>query len=459
MKAKHLLYIFTLLLVSCSGTKKMTKKAMAFEEQGMYNEASQYYLYALERKNTNVDAAIGLKRTGQLVMDDYLADFFKSHSSKLYKESVYAYIKATDWKEKAQRYKVVLDIPNYYQGYYDEDLGYYLSVLYDQALSHLDKEEFDLGAAELDEILRLDPTYKDVAELKTYARLEPLYRKGNTALEQKKFRKAYYLFDRTISYKDSEELKEYALKEAQYPIAMLPFENATTTQNAQKAFESQFLNLFIKKKNPFIKIIDRAHIQTILNEQELGISGLVDAQTAAQAGDLFGAKALLVGRLVSLDQRKALIKPNKVKGWESYKQKEYNNSTKEYEVVTKYKKVHYYEYFGENSVNLTVEYKLISTETGEILATNLISEKRQDEVWYIKYEGNAKNLLSGTWKNELRSHETDKVNTSFQERRQIQNLLKANRNLVSTEELKTIAMKNVSSKAVIEINAYNPEED
>lgn len=459
MKAKHLFYILALLIVSCTGTKKMTKKAVDFEEQGMYNEASQYYLYALERKSTNVDAAIGLKRTGQLVMDDYLADFFKLHSSKLYKESVYAYIKATDWKEKAQRFKVVLDIPNYYQGYYDEDLGYYLSDLYDEALSYLDKEEFDLGAAKLDEILRLNPSYKDVAELKTYARLEPLYRKGNAALEQKKYRKAYYLFDRTISYKDSEELKEYALKEAQYPIAMLPFENATTTENAQKAFESQFLNLFIKNKNPFIKIIDRVHIETILAEQELGISGLVDAQTAAQAGDLFGAKALLVGRLVSLDQRKALIKPNKVKGWESYKQKEYNNSTKEYEVVTKYKKVHYYEYFGESSVNLTVEYKLISTETGEILATNLISEKRQDEVWYIKYEGNSKNLFSGNWNNKLRSHETDKVNTGYQDRRQIQNLLKANRNLVSTEELKTIAMKNVSSKAVNEINAYNPEED
>lgn len=437
----------------------MTKKAVAFEEQGMYNEASQYYLYALERKSTNVDAAIGLKRTGQLVMDDYLADFFKAHTAKQYQASVYAYIKATDWKEKAQRFKVVLDIPNYYQGYYDEDLGYYLSDLYDEALSHLDKEEFDLGAAKLDEILRLNPTYKDVAELKTYARLEPLYRKGNTALEQKKFRKAYYLFDRTISYKDSEELKQYALQEAQYPIAMLPFENATTTENAQKAFESQFLNLFINNKNPFIKIIDRVHIQTILNEQELGISGLVDAQTAAQAGDLFGAKALLVGRLVSLDVKKAHIKPIRKKGWESYLQKKYNPKSKEYETVTKYKKVYYNEYKGTNSVGLTIEYKLISTETGEILSTNLFSDRKEDSVWYASYDGDSKKLFSGAWDEKDVKRSSDVVYDGYQERRQLNNLLKASRKLKSTENLKTTAMKNVSSKAVNEINAYNPEED
>ena len=194
-------------------------------------------------------------------------------------------------------------------------------------------------------------------------------------------------------------------------------------------------------------------------EQELGISGLVDAQTAAQAGDLFGAKALLVGRLVSLDVKKAKIKPNRKKGWESYQQKQYNASTKKYDLVTKYKKVHYNEFFGTNSVNMTVEYKLISTETGEILATNLISETREDEVWYITYDANSKNLLSGTWNNKLLSSDTDVINKSYQDRKQIQNLLKANRKLISTEELKNTALRIVSSQAVKDINSFIPEED
>ena len=94
MKRTYLLSLLAVFLLSCSGTKKMTKKAVAFEQQGMYSEASAYYLLALERKRTNIDAAMGLKRTGQLVMDDYLADFFKSHTANDSKASVYRLLQA-----------------------------------------------------------------------------------------------------------------------------------------------------------------------------------------------------------------------------------------------------------------------------------------------------------------------------------------------------------------------------
>ena len=459
MKLKNLSFLVLFILVSCTGTKKMTKRALAFEQQGMYTEAANYYLEALRRKSTNIDAAMGLKRTGQLVLDDLLAAFFKSHTSKAYKTSVYTYLKAENYKSSAAVFKVSLEVPSYYPGYYKEDLAFYLAAIYDDAMSCLDKEEFDKGLSYLDEILRLDAAYKDVAELKTYARLEPVYRKANLALETKKFRSAYYLFGKTIAYKDSDELKAYALKEAQYPIAMLPFENATTTANIHKSFESQFLNLFVKDKNPFIKIIDRVHIETVLNEQELGLSGLVDSQTAAKAGDLFGAKALLVGRLVSYDAKFSVPKATKKKGWESYKQKKYNAATKEYDLVTKYSKVKYNLFQGRSYVNLTIEYKLISTETGEILATNLFTDKREDNVRYIEFDGNTKNLVSGTWVSSQTDSESDRKNTGYKDRKNIQGLLKANKNLRSKADLMSIALKNVSAKAVSEINSYNPEEN
>ena len=125
--------------------KEDDKKGCCLEQQGMYSEASAYYLLALERKSTNIDAAMGLKRTGQLVMDDYLADFFKSHKAKDSKSSVYSYLKALDWQKNARMYNVSLEIPDYYTIYYNEDLSVYLAQLYEEAISYLDKEEFDLG--------------------------------------------------------------------------------------------------------------------------------------------------------------------------------------------------------------------------------------------------------------------------------------------------------------------------
>lgn len=459
MKKLILLIAISMVAVGCTGTKKMYKKAVAFEQQGMYAEAASYYLNALQRKNSNVEAAIGFKRTGQLVMDDYLADFFKLHTARQYKDAVYAYKKAYGYQEVAKRFGVQLEMPSYYKGYYDEDLEHYLAVLYDEAMSHLDKEQFDASELVLDEILKLKPDYKDVAELKTFARLEPIYRKGNNALEEKKFRKAYYLFEKTVSYKDSDELKAYALKEGQYPVAMLAFENATTVENLHRAFESQFLNLFIKNKNPFIKIIDRVHIETIIAEQELGLSGMVDAQTAAQAGDLFGAKALLVGRLVSIDMQEAKLKPQRKKGWESYKKKHYNPSTKKYDTVTKFKKVYYTEYSGENSVKLSIEYKLISTETGEILATDLVSSTKSHSVNYASYDGNKSKLMAGDWASKDKDSSEDVRYDGYQDKKRLSNLLKANRSLKSVEELKIAALKQVSNKAVADINAYNPEKN
>ncbi len=459
MKKTLLLLSFSIVLLACSGSKKMYKKGLAFEQQGMYVEAASYYLNALQRKSNNIDAAIAFKRTGQLVIDDYLAEFFKLHNLNQYKEAVYSYLKVKEYQTSASRYSVQLDVPAYYFDYYKQDVEVYLDDLYQKAISHLDKEDFDAGISILDEIISLNPNYKDAGELKTFARLEPIYRKANKALEQNKYREAYYLFKKTNSYKETDKLIAYALKEGQYPIAMLAFENATNVKNLHKAFESQFLNLLVKNKNPFIKIIDRVHIESIIAEQELGLSGIVDAQTAAQAGDLFGAKALLIGRLVSIDIQKTKLKPTRKKGWESYAKKYYNPSTKKHDIVTKYRKVFYDVYKGENSVVLSIEYKLISTETGEILATDLVNSTKIHSVAYATFDGNNNNLIPGDWVSQDKDSPEDVRYDSNKDKRRLSDLLKSSRDLQTVEALKISALKEVSAMAVDEINSYNPEEN
>ena len=55
--------------------------------------------------------------------------------------------------------------------------------------------------------------------------------------------------------------------------------------------------------------------------------------------------------------------------------------------------------------------------------------------------------------------ESDRKNTGYKDRKNIQGLLKANKNLRSKADLMRIVLKNVSAKAVREINSYNPEEN
>jgi len=433
----------------------MTKKAVQFEKEGQYEDACLHYLLALDRKSTNSKAVAGLKHTGQIVLDTYLENYYELHHADRLKNAVYTFIEAVELYDLCAKFNVELSIPKYYYNYYESDLPIYLEQLYEEGSSLLDKEDFDNSILLFEEIYSLYPHYKDVSDLRSYARLEPLYRKGQRALDDQKFRQAYYQFHETKLYKDSKELKKHALKKAQYPIALLPFENATTTINAEKALQSQFLYQLNNNKNPFIKIIDRSHINTILHEQELSLSGLVDAHSAVEVGELLGTKALLVGRLVSLDIQKTPIKVERKKGWESYKLKTLNKETQVYKTTTEYKKVYYKEYHGYNSVKLTIEYKLISTETGAIIATNLFTSKHEDRVTYATYEGDKSKLYPGSWKSIDTPHASDDRNS----RSKITTLLWASKKIKSVEELKTSAFTSVSKKAVSEINAYNPENE
>ncbi len=460
MKRINYLYILFAFLFSCSGINKVTKMAFTFEQEGMYKQASEYYINALDIKRNHIDASIGLKRTSQKVLDDYLEDFFKVHTSNDHKNAVYTYLKAIDWKNKILRYNISLNTPDYYLSYYNEDLDSYLNDLYEKAQRSLDKEEFYSANNTLSEIISLNPDFKDAKNLKELSYSEPIYRKGNDAFESGKYRKAYYLFKQITSYKDSDELFEYSLEKAQFPIAIMPFENGSTTLNAHKAFQAQFTQTFIQNKDPFITVTDRSHIETILAEQELGISGLVDYQTAAKAGDLLGVKGLLTGTVVSLDITENKITRTRKKGWERYIEIEKKVHKKTGKVIPlpipKYKKVYYNSFYGRNIVSISIEYKLISTETGEILANNLIFKKYDVDVNYCTYDGEDVNLYEGNW-NDMNSDSS--IDNRKNNRSKIKRLLKANRNLPSISDMKNSALKTVCSQAVNEINSYNPEED
>ena len=60
---------------SCNGAKAYVKKAIKLEEAGMMEEAANHYMTALRKKPENLDALVGLKRTGQITLSRHLADF------------------------------------------------------------------------------------------------------------------------------------------------------------------------------------------------------------------------------------------------------------------------------------------------------------------------------------------------------------------------------------------------
>ena len=58
---------------------------------------------------------------------------------------------------------------------------------------------------------------------------------------------------------------------------------------------------------PQIITVERAELEKILGEQELGLSGTVSADTAAKVGHLTGAKVLVTGRVFKADKELVLV--------------------------------------------------------------------------------------------------------------------------------------------------------
>lgn len=463
---KHLPYIFILLLsvlvAACTGSKKMAKQAVKLEEAGLVEEAADFFYRSVTRNDNNIDAKVGLKRTGQIVLDNLLSEFFKANAAEDYRTATYKYIEAKDFYDKINGVGINLEFPNFYQSDFEEAKAKYLDELYYRAEDAMDYENFSLVEELTREILDLDPNYKDVESLNRRAVAEPKYREANQLMGAKKYRTAYYLFEDIIEefdhYKDSHELMKYCREKAIYTVAFLSFDNETGKNGFEDAISAKLIQYILENRDPFIKVIDRENTAVILEEQHLALSGMVDESTAANAGNLVGAKAVLTGKLITMRVNQSGLKANRQKGYHAYSVQEKDPATGKTYSVTRYEKVYYNEYTEKNTVTIAFQYRLISSETGEVLLSDLITLTLSDDVHYARYEGDSRFLYPGTWRFENRKHPDDKVFTSSSARRQLRSLFSARSEVNSIEQIASELVDRISAQTGAQILSFNPEE-
>ncbi|HRH39123.1 MAG TPA: hypothetical protein PK760_12295, partial [Flavobacteriales bacterium] len=217
LRIKHIpLLLFAVSLLGCSGSKSYAKKGAKLDEAGLYAEAAGMYEQAAQRNVKNVDAKIGLKKTGQHLLDDKLGEFFKATAMGDAKgDAVEAYLAAKSYQERIGRLGVVLDIPDHYRTDFERVKGEYLVELYNEGQGLMDKQEFKSAEAVFAKIARLEPNYKDANSLQSIAYLEPLYRAGKVDLGAGAYRKAYTSLDAVVkkdaAYKDASALRQECL--------------------------------------------------------------------------------------------------------------------------------------------------------------------------------------------------------------------------------------------------------
>jgi hypothetical protein len=89
-------------------------------------------------------------------------------------------------------------------------------------------------------------------------------------------------------------------------IAVLDFESKDEAVKDLGPKAATLINAQLSAE-PELVLVERAELEKILSEQELGLSGAVSADTAARVGHLTGAKILVTGRVFKVDREMIMV--------------------------------------------------------------------------------------------------------------------------------------------------------
>lgn len=451
MRKLYLVIGLILLFTSCA-SKRLTKKASKFDQAGLYEDAASYYYLAVKKNPANVDAKLGLRKTGQQSLDKKLGDFMDVYKQADYQQAVYKYIVADDYFNKLKSVAVELVFPESYKSYYDEAKGDFLNKKYIEGLDLLNREQFSEAKTIFEEIKKIDGSYKDVGGKYIIARYEPVYRQANQLMDNRLYRQAYYKFNEVLSgageYKQVLALKDEAHEKATITILATDF---TFTQGSQKsvasALSAKVREQLLKSQNPFIRLIDPTSLGVNLYE-----NGKINLQTA----NLAGIKAILSASVSEMTTSEGQLKKTTQRGYLKEITKETNSAGEEVEKVT-YHKTEYFEYENQNQARLGLSFRLTATGDGVVMLSDMFTLSNTDNVHYATYSGDKKRLVPGYWKKKDSKSPEDIVKDNRMEVNALKSLLSANQQLKPTAQLMGELVDQFANRIAEKIDKYNPE--
>ena len=453
-------FILLVILVASQAcvSKRLAKQAQKQENAGLYEMAAETYLRSINANPKNIDAATGLRRTGQITLESKAHLVTRAYHSGNDKETVYKYLDAVSYQKRIGNTGINLSIPRQAFTYYEEAKPRFLDQSFEEARLLLEEESFSRAESILSEINQIDPSYRDLSQYIRVSQSEPLYREGVEQLHSGFYRKAYYTFSHLLNnhgaYKDAKELREDALNKGRITIVIADFENRTRQRNAHEILKNKIIAELSDLNNPFIQIVDDRNVNAFLREQEVAARLGSDMKI----GGLMAARALLTGDLTRFDVSEGRIQHAEKRAYLKEVVSHEDKDTGEKTTETLYHKVTYNEYQRESKASGSFRYQLSSTETGTVMVSGVIELSPQDQIHYAVFEGNHENLIPGHWEYRGRNSPKDKILDERNQVRRLHSLFSARQEIKSGETLRTDLINSIALKVLQDIDSYNPEQ-
>lgn len=449
------LFCILMFFWACSGSSYFYRKGQKAEKASRMGEASNFYIQSLRRKSDNFKAQAALQVAGQEHLNKLLDTYFQFHNEDKLKDAVYAFQDADRFFQDVSGVKVDLRFPEYYREYFQEDKEMYLDKTYTQAQEFFRKQQFKDAEKLFDEVKKWDANYKDAGKMRIKAEIIPLYEEALRDYDNAFYKTAYRKFSRVVEldagYEQAASYQQESLRRGVFTVAYTPFTDAARNPVMANVVGAQILADLSKVKNPFFQVMDRSNLDKVLQEQKLALSNTNDL---VKVGEILGAKAILTGKVLEYSFQGGQISSQRKPGYETYIDSIFNSTLGRKEAVTKYKKVYYNEFYGQSTARCKVQYQLISTEDGRILAADLVDQQLSDEVKYITYPGNIRTLVPGSWVKFNTNESTDRVFDTPAQRNELKRLADARKTLKLENELRGNLVNSVSGKITRGILEY-----
>ena len=184
-------------------------------------------------------------------------------------------------------------------------------------------------------------------------------------------------------------LNSSVINEEESKIGIFEFQNDTRVYNAQKTLYSYVVSNAVRYKPTKLKVIDRYNLKRLLREQKLGMSGIVDGSSAAEAGKLLGLNYVVIGRLLNVVREGGHVSSERVQAYKLYPKQTSNGST-----IFRGRPTTFNLHEGNLKIVFEAKYQVISVETGEIIADEIVTASEDDYVKYATYNGDYTKLCA-----------------------------------------------------------------
>lgn len=357
--SKNILYLLcvSIVLSSCSGSKKYYKAGEKLEKQGLVNEAAEFYLESLKRNKTNTNARIKVKQVGQKYLDFLSSKFFREYNTADYEAAISTFEKLTDFYDRASALGVDLNYPTAYKEDYQTAVNNYVENTYNKGLSIFKQKKYKESLPYFEKVKKYRPEYKKLQKYYTIAACEPLYQSVVADIQNKNYQKALQTIQQihkiSDTYKDTKELETVCISYLSKNILIFRpnLSNPYIKINLDKNLTDQLINTILSQNHSnYLKIKEDNtfgifYYDAIENNKEL-----LRAIAKATNADYF---------LTTYINNKQVYDPKpQIKQLTAYQQFIVKSGEN---VITEYKPILYQNVKMEKSYSFNLSYKIVQT--------------------------------------------------------------------------------------------------